>query len=323
MSRAQLPLRAAVVGAGAVLMVIGALVALAPAPAKQAALMGADSAESAPPNLFVADGTTELQLEPVGRVGGARSLSTVLGEHDDRADAALSDPLAAPSRLTELVDGTRQTDPERFDPVDEFADTYVKDVGGDSAQCQHGVEHGTNEHTMVEKAKCGHTTTGYGNPTSWYNDKYHIARLRGAQSDGHPNHLCGRGEVKHDGKWGAICARGWTNTDTAVFCRSMGLENHGNALEHSAYDNSALTHRDLTAQHIKQRAAWGAGTLGDPPTQPDVANYIWMTEVSCNFALWGHRHPTSLTRALLQWPAGQVCWRRKQYPRLSFRGTRW
>ena len=59
----------------------------------------------------------------------------------------------------------------------------------------------------------------------------------------------------------------------------MGLENHGNALEHSAYDNSALTHRDLTAQHIKQRAAWGTGTLGDPPTQPDVANYIWMTEV--------------------------------------------
>jgi len=43
---------------------------------------------------------------------------------------------------------------------------------------------------------------------------YHVARLAGVDSDGSTS-MCGRAEVKHAGKWGSICFRGWTQ----VFCK--------------------------------------------------------------------------------------------------------
>ena len=53
-------------------------------------------------------------------------------------------------------------------------------------------------------------------------DKYHIARLVGVDSDGSAS-LCGRAEVKHDDTWGGICSRGFTQTSAEMFCKSMGL----------------------------------------------------------------------------------------------------
>jgi len=53
-------------------------------------------------------------------------------------------------------------------------------------------------------------------------DTYHVARLRGVDSDGTQS-LCGRAEVKHDNQWGSICSRGFTPASAEMFCKTMGL----------------------------------------------------------------------------------------------------
>jgi len=60
------------------------------------------------------------------------------------------------------------------------------------------------------------------NPDVPKQDTYHVARLRGVDSDGTQS-LCGRAEVKHDNKWGTICSRGFTPASAEMFCKTMGL----------------------------------------------------------------------------------------------------
>ena len=60
------------------------------------------------------------------------------------------------------------------------------------------------------------------NPNVPKQDTYHVARLRGVDSDGTQS-LCGRAEVKHDNQWGSICSRGFTPASAEMFCKTMGL----------------------------------------------------------------------------------------------------
>ena len=82
------------------------------------------------------------------------------------------------------VVGTADTDPDRFDPTSENAPAY--------------------------------------DPSDPQQDKYHIARLVGVDSDGSKS-LCGRAEVKYDDTWGQICSRGFTQASAEMFCKTMGL----------------------------------------------------------------------------------------------------
>jgi len=102
------------------------------------------------------------------------------------------------------------------------------------------------------------------NPSDPQQDKYHIARLVGVDSDGSAS-LCGRAEVKHDDTWGAICSRGFTQTDAEMFCKSMGLAG-GAARYHDDAGNP--TWDDTVITHL------------DPNTQPD-SDVIWMSLVKC------------------------------------------
>jgi hypothetical protein len=175
----------------------------------------------------------------------------------------------SPAHYIQLFDGTRQLEPDRFDPADEHASTYVQDVG--------------------KHSKLGwHSSTGYGNPADWVQDDYHIARLAGVDTDGSAS-MCGRAEVRPvtgnaDREWGSICAIGFTQIDAEMFCNSMGLS--GGKARYTdgggtwTWDDTAITHRDLTASHIFQRSKYGLGSTSNAPLQPDAAK-IWMTQVDC------------------------------------------
>ena len=154
-----------------------------------------------------------------------------------------SSAAASSAHYTELYDGTPAS---RFDPVSEHAAAYNPTVSGQLA--------------------------------------YHVARLTGVDADG-SSQMCGRAEVKHDGRWGSICFRGFTQTDAEMFCKTMGLTG-GNARYTDSsgkptWDDTVITHRDLTAAHVMQRREYGQGTSSDPPLQPDVST-IWMSEVQCS-----------------------------------------
>jgi len=148
---------------------------------------------------------------------------------------------ASSVQYTELFDGTPAS---RFDPVSEHASAYNPGASGQEA--------------------------------------YHVARLTGADSDG-TTQMCGRAEVKHAGTWGSICSRGFTEIDAKMFCKTMGLTGGTARYINSGkptWDDTAITHRDLTAAHVMQRREYGQGTTSDPPLQPDVS-VIWMSEVQC------------------------------------------
>lgn len=169
------------------------------------------------------------------------------------------------AHYVQLFDGTPQLEPDRFDPSKERASDYVQDVG-----------------------EPGHSSTGYGNPQDWMQNDYHIARLAGVDSDGSTN-MCGRAEVRrpfgnNHGEWGSICAIGFTQTDAEMFCKTMGLTGgkarYTDGSGKPTWDDTVITHRDLTASHVMQRREYGQGAKSDPPLQPDVS-IIWMSEVQC------------------------------------------
>jgi hypothetical protein len=223
-----------------------------------------------------------LRLTVAGFSGAAFVVAALLaatgdGDHSDadastRVSQTLSDSAGldtSPAHYTQLWDGTRQIEPERFDPSREHATPYVQDV--------------------VDSKLGRHSVTGFGNPSSWLQENYHIARLAGTDSDGSGSSLCGRAEVRPvkedaDRGWGSICAVGFKQTDAEVFCRSMGLT--GGTARYTdgrgtwTWDDTAITHRDLTAAHIFQRSDYGSGTSSNSPRQPDAAK-IWMTQVDC------------------------------------------
>ena len=167
-------------------------------------------------------------------------------------DAADDGDKTSPAPYTMLFDGTPSS---RFDPVSEDADGYTAGL-----QC--GDE--------------GCYKTGAGK-----REKYHVAKLAGADSDGSWS-LCGRPEVKHDGQWGSICFRGFTQTDAEMFCKTMGLtggtSRYNDGLK-PTWDDTAITHSDLRG-HVNQRSEFGQGTARDLPLQTDVP-LIWMSEVQC------------------------------------------
>jgi hypothetical protein len=118
-------------------------------------------------------------------------------------------------------------------------------------------------------------------PQSSKSSVYHVARLSGADTDG-SYQLCGRPEVKHDGKWGSLCFRGFTQTDAQMFCKTMGLAGgtaRYNDGSKPTWDDTVITHGDLSS-HIDQRSPYGQGTPSVAPLQPDVP-LIWMSEIQC------------------------------------------
>ena len=94
-------------------------------------------------------------------------------------------------------------------------------------------------------------------------EKYHVARLAGVDADGSKS-LCGRAEVKHEGEWGTICFRGFTQPSAEMFCKTMGLT--GGTARYTdgtnpTWDETVLTHQDKNAQ--------------------PGADIIWMNQVKC------------------------------------------
>jgi hypothetical protein len=89
----------------------------------------------------------------------------------------------------------------------------------------------------------------------------HVARLTGVDSDGSGD-LCGYAEVKHGGQWGKICSNGFTETDAAVFCKSMGLT------------GGTARYSDGT------RPTWGSTGTQNMYDQAGTS-LIWMNLVNC------------------------------------------
>ena len=89
----------------------------------------------------------------------------------------------------------------------------------------------------------------------------HVARLAGVDSDGSGD-LCGYAEVKHGGQWGKICSNGFTETDAAVFCKSMGLT------------GGTARYSDGT------RPTWGSTGTQNMYDQAGTS-LIWMNLVNC------------------------------------------
>ena len=142
--------------------------------------------------------------------------------------AELAQEAQAAYDVKAAVVGTADTDPDRFDPTSENAPAF--------------------------------------DPSDPQQDKYHIARLVGVDSDGSTS-LCGRAEVKHDDTWGQICSRGFTQASAETFCKSMGLA--GGAARY--HDNAGNPTWDDTV--ITRHGAGGWQTSSD---------VIWMSRVKCS-----------------------------------------